>query len=179
MDELFRLSTAILASLGGGAMIIGAFVKWFSDLWAKKIIQDAKKKLDEDIESYKIKLKKSEFLFQKEFEAASELVALIRSFLPTYSHPQMDWYDACDEMAHNFSNIGIALNKYLSKHGAVLNEDAIYCISFCISTTYEHKFSITSPEVPKEANEAADIIYQKLKEAEKIVLQQVHSQSST
>lgn len=179
MDEIFKLSAAILGSLGGGVLIVGAFTKWLGDLWAKRLIQNEKKKLDEEMESYKIKLKKSEFIFQKEFEAASELVALIRSFHPAYSHPQMDSYDACDEIAHGFDKIELRLGDYLSKHGAVLKEDVVDIISTCISIAGETKFEITSPEVSKVANQAAENLYAKLKRAEKIVLQQVHSQSST
>lgn len=179
MDEIFKISAAILGSLGGGVLIVGAFTKWLGDLWAKRLIQNEKKKLDEEMESYKIKLKKSEFIFQKEFEAASELVALIRSFLPTYSHPQMDWYEACDEIAHDFNKIELRLDDYLSKHGAVLKENVVDLISTCIAIAGENKFKITSPEVPKVANDAANNLYDKLKEAEKIVIQQVHSQSST
>ena len=179
MEDIFKISAAILGSLGGGVLIIGAFTKWLGDLWAKRLIQNEKKKLDEEIESYKIKLKKSEFIFQKEFEAASELVALIRSFLPTYSHPQMDWYEACDEIAHDFGKIEVRLDDYLSKHGAVLKENVVDLISTCIAIAGENKFEITSPEVPQVANQAADELYKKIKEAEKIVLQQVHSQSST
>lgn len=179
MDEIFKISAAILGSLGGGVLIVGAFTKWLGDLWAKRLIQNEKKKLDEEMESYKIKLKKSEFIFQKEFEAASELVALIRSFLPTYNYPQMDWYEACDEIAHDFNKIELRLDDYLSKHGAVLKENVVDLISTCIAIAGENKFEITSPEVPKVANDAANNLYEKLKEAEKIVLQQVHSQSST
>ncbi len=63
MDDIFKISTAILGSLGGGVLIVGAFTKWLGDLWATRLIQNEKKKLDEEMESYKIKLKKSEFIF--------------------------------------------------------------------------------------------------------------------
>lgn len=179
MDEIFKISAAILGSLGGGVLIVGAFTKWLGDLWVKRLIQNEKKILDEEMESYKIKLKKSEFIFQKEFEAASELVALIRSFLPAYSHSQMDWYDACDEIAHDFNKIELRLGAYLSKHGAVLKENVVDLIGTCIAIAGENKFEIASPEVPIVANDAANNLYNKLKEAEKIVLQQVHSQSSS
>jgi hypothetical protein len=179
MREIFEISAAILGSLGVGVLIIGAFTKWLGDLWAKRLIQNEKKKLDEEIESYKIKLKKSEFIFQKEFEAASELVALIRSFLPTYSYPQMDWGDACDRIALDFDNIELKLHSYLSKHGAVLKENVVELISSCIAISGENKSEITSPDdVPRIINDAANNLYEKLKKAEKEVLQQVHSQSS-
>jgi hypothetical protein len=91
----------------------------------------------------------------------------------------MDWYEACDEIAHDFNKIELRLDDYLSKHGAVLKESVVDLISTCIAIAGENKFEITSPEVPKVANDAANHLYDKLKEAEKIVLQQVHSQSST
>ena len=179
MDEIFKISASILGSLGGGALIVGAFAKWLSDFWANRLIQNAKTRLDAEMESYKIKLKKSEFIFQKEFEAASELVALIRGFLPTYKHPQMDWHEACDEIAHDFNKIELRLDDYLSKHGAVLKENVVDLISVCIAIAAENKFAITSLEVPEVANDAANNLYNKLQEAERIALQQVHSQSST
>ena len=87
MDEIFKISAAILGSLGGGVLIVGAFTHWLGNLWAARLIENEKKKLESDLESYKVKLKKSEFLFQKEFEAASEFVAMLQSFLPTYIQP--------------------------------------------------------------------------------------------
>jgi hypothetical protein len=179
MDEILKISAVILGSLGGGALIIGAFAKWLGELWAKRLIQHEKKKLDEEIESHKIKLKKSEFIFQREYEAASELVALIRGLLPTYSHPQMDWHEACDEIAQNFHRIELILHAYLSKHGAILSEEVLDIIGTCISIAGENKFEIMSPDVSKVANEAANSFYEKLKEAEKIVLQKFHSQAIT
>jgi hypothetical protein len=179
VEDIFKISAAILGSLGGGVLIIGAFTKWLGDLWAKRLIQGEKKKLDEEMESYKIKLKKSEFLFQKEFEAASELVALIRGFMPTYKHPLMDWYEACDEIAQDFNKIEVRLDDYLSKHGAILKENIVDLISSCIAIAGEYKFEATSNSVSDAANLAADDMYKKLKEAETIVLHQVHSQSST
>ncbi len=99
--------------------------------------------------------------------------------MPTYNQPQMDWCEACDEIAHDFNKIELRLDDYLSKHGAVLKDNVVDLISSCIAISGENKFEITSPEVPEVVNEAANSLYEKLKEAEKIVLQQVHSQSST
>jgi hypothetical protein len=67
----------------------------------------------------------------------------------------------------------------LSKHGAILSEEVLDLIGTCISIAGENKFEITSPDVSKVANEAANSFYKKLKEAEKIVLQKFHSQAIT
>ena len=190
LKEVLELSGVILGSLGGAAAIIFGFSSWLGKVWANRLmtkekaeyaqeLESLRNRLTQDTESYKIKLKKSEFLFQKEYEAVSEFVALKRSFMPTYSHPNMDWYEACDEIAHDFHKIEIALGSYLSKHGAVLKPEVKELLSYSIGVAGENKFEITSPEVPRNANKAADELYEKLGKAEESLLEQVHSQSST
>ena len=178
-DEIVKIALTILASLGGGAIIVGGFAQWLGNLWATRLIENEKKKLEKDFESYRVKLKKSEFIFQKEYEAASEFVALTRSFLPTYSHPEMDWYDACDEIAHNFGNIEIALNNYISKHGAILKKEVKDSLSLCIGIAGGNKFNIDAPEISTEVNDSANVLYKKLHVIEEELLNQVHSQSTT
>jgi len=191
--ELFELSGAVLASLGGGAAIIFGFSSWLGKVWANRLmtkekaeyaqeLESLRNRLTQDTESYKIKLKKSEFVFQKEYEATSEFIALKWSFLPTYSHPDMDWYEACDEIAHNFEKIEKSLTAFISKHGAILKQDVRDHIGNAICLAGEHKFQITNLEVPRSANSAADKIFNEggeLEESEKLLLNQVHSQSST
>ncbi|MCK4818623.1 hypothetical protein KA005_22825 [bacterium] len=190
LKELLEISGVILGSIGGGAVIVLGFSSWLGKVWANRLmakekaehaqdLESLRNRLLQDTESYKIKLKKSEFIFQKEFEAASELVALKRRFLPTYSHPDMDWYEACDAIALSFKRIEERLGEYLSKHGAVLKDDVKDQISLCIGIAGEHKFDITSLDVPKVANDAANSLFEHLNKVEEKLLQQVHSQSST
>lgn len=143
------------------------------------VLESLRNRLTQDTESYKVKLKKSEFIFEKEYEAAFELVSLKRSFLPTYSHPNMDWNEACDEIAHNFHKIETALGSYLSKHGAVLSKEAKDLLSYSIGIADGRKFDITIPDVPTEAIAAANNLFKKLDGAEECLLNQVHSQSSS
>jgi len=189
-QEVLKLSGTILGLLGGGATIVFGFSSWLGKIWANQLMaKDTAKyaeelaalrnRLTRETESYKIKLKKSEFIFQKEFEAASEFVAMVRKFLPTYSRPQMDWGDACDEIAQDFHKIEVALGMFLTKHGAVLQNDARDAICLCIAIAGEAKFEITSPDVPRAANQAASELYKKLQEVEQYLLNQVHSQAST
>lgn len=190
IKDALELSGIILGSLGGGAAIVFGFSSWLGKVWANRLMAKEKAehaqeleslrcRLTRDTESYKIKLKKSEFLFQKEYEAASEFVGLKRGFLPTCSHPNMDWYEACDEIAHNFHKIETSLSAFLAKHGAVLKPEVKKLINHSIGLAGENKFEITSPDVPHSANKAADGLYEKLEKAEESLLQQVHSQSST
>jgi len=188
--EVLKISGAILSSLGGGAVIVFGFSSWLGKVWANRLMEKEKAdhvreleslrhELLKESESYKVKLKKSEFIFQKEFEAASEFVALRRSFLPTYSHPDMDWYEACDAMALDFGKMEVELGAYLSKHGAVLDAEVTDAICRAIGLAAGHKFEASINRVSSEANKAASRLYENLQEVERSLLSQVRSQSST
>ncbi len=177
IQEVLELSGVIIGSLGGGAAIIFGFSSWLGKVWANRFmtrekaeyaqeLESLRSRLTQDTESYKIKLKKSEFLFQKEYEAASEFVALKRSFLPTYSHAQMDWCEAYDEIAHDFPKIETGLGNYLSKHGAVLKAEVKDLLIHAIGLAGENKFEITGPEVSSSANNAASELYEGLEKVE-------------
>lgn len=190
LKDILELSVVTLGSLGSGAAIVFGFSSWLGKVWANRLmiqekaeyaqeLESLRSRLTQDTESYKIKLKKSEFIFQKEYEAASELVALRMRLLPEYRHPDMDWSEVCDEIAHGFSKIEKTLGDYLSKHGAVLNQIVKNLLIHAINIAGEHKFEVTSTDMSLDANKAADELYNELTEAEKCLLEQVHSQSST
>ena len=96
IDDMLSIVAGIIVSLGGGAAIVFGFSSWLGKVWANRLMEVEKakhvKELErlrnefvQDTEHYKIKLKKSEFIFQKEFKAASEFNTLIRNILPTIS----------------------------------------------------------------------------------------------
>lgn len=176
---MLEIVLSVLASLGGGALIIGGFAQWLGNLWAKRLIQDEKAKLDLEVESHKVKLKKSEFIFEKEYEATSEMVAFLRNILPRHSYPNMDWHEACDRIAENFSKIELQLDEYLATHGAVLGDDVVDLIVEAIGIAGEFKFKVQGPEVSSSANKSANLLYDKLHEAEAILLASLRGQVST
>jgi hypothetical protein len=45
-DEVFRISTAVLTSLGGGTVIIFVFSSWLGKVWASRILANEKHELD-------------------------------------------------------------------------------------------------------------------------------------
>ncbi|MDO6707593.1 hypothetical protein [Photobacterium sp. 1_MG-2023] len=190
LSEVLGISAAILGTLGGGAGIIFGMSNWLGKVWANRLmekekaqyskeLESIKSSLLKDSESYKIKLKKSEFIFEKQYEASSELVALVRQFLPPLLHQEMDWHEACDEIAHNFKSIIASLENFLSKHGAILDETPKQLLSNAIGLASHHQFDISGAEVPDTANSAANDIYNKLISAEKYLTKQVLNQTST
>jgi hypothetical protein len=142
-SDIFAIASTILASFGCGTVIVFGFSNWLGKVWANRLMEKEKnehtRELEslknsflKDTESYKIKLKKSELIFEKQFEAASEIVALHRSFFPDTNFPDMDWEDVLDHYAFSSKEIEKKLKEYLSRHGAVLGEEVEEKISECL-----------------------------------------------
>lgn len=190
LTEILGISATILGTLGGGSAIIFSMSNWLGKLWAKRLmehqkaeyareLESIKSKLLQEAESYKIKLKKSEFIFEKQYEASSELVALVRKFLPPLLHQDMDWHEACDEIAKDFEFIAKELELFLSKHGAILGDSPKDLLSHAIGLASYHQFDVSNLKVPISANKAANELYEKLLAAEKCLTSQLLNQTST
>ncbi len=142
-------------------------------------IERLKNELIHNVERYKVQLKKSEFLFQKEFEAASAFSALLQSIHPGFNHPLMDWYEACDEIALDFGKSEIRLNDFLTKFGAVLTDAERTILLNAISEAGFGKFDIReNGEVDVDTNRKAGEFYESLQTLEKQLIERVRNQSS-
>ena len=187
LSDAYEIASAVLISVGGAAGILFVFSSWLGKVWAERILSKEKAKNAEDIEafkkqlvleteSHKVRLKKSEHIFAREFDAASALVALVRDISPRHRQPTMDWSDACDDIAQDFGKIESQIGTYLRSHGAVLDQSVRDVLSSCMALAGESKFDVFEGEVSREANEAADQLYTKLQEAESALIVQVNSQ---
>lgn len=189
VSPLWQTVLGLLTALGGGGLIVLGLSSWLGKVWADRLGEQLKAsntqaleriKADflREVESYKVKLKKSEFLFQKEFEAASEFSRLMQSIHPGYNHPMMDYSDACDVIAQNFSSIEKELNGFLAKYGAVLTDDERKILNDAIFHAGYGKFDSINDEVGAKANKQADELYIELKDLEKKMIERVRDQSS-
>lgn len=190
LNDVFEIAGAILLSLGGGSVVIFAFSSWLGKVWAERILakekaqqaqalEEFKQQLQDAAERQKMRLKKSELIFEKEFEAASALVAMYRDISPKFISPDMDYYDACDQVASNFQRIELQLHDFVRTHGAVLTDGVKHLLYLSIGIAGEYKFQINSPEIPSSANNAADILLGHLKQAEIEMLTLVAGQIET
>lgn len=186
LQELLELSGVILGSIGSGGAIIVAFSSWLGKVWANRLMEKEKaahskdleslrNRLIQDTESYKIKLKKSEFIFQKEFEAASKLSELIQSILPEHYMPNMHWGDVSQDIAMRFGDIEKSLRNYLGTHGAILPSNVKRDIELCIYKAGSGKH-FTAPDVPHETSKSAEEIYRDLAKAEATMIEKVKGQ---
>ena len=56
IEEIFKIAAAIIASLGGGALLIAASANWLGGIWAKKMLQNERAVHAENLESIKNEL---------------------------------------------------------------------------------------------------------------------------
>lgn len=177
---MLEIVLSVLGALGGGAIIIGGFAHWLGNLWAKRLIQNEKSKLDLEIEAHKVRLKKSEVFFLKELDAASELSAFHHSILPDYRYPEMTFHDACEELATDFNDLEKWVGDYIAKNGAVLPDKIMSHLHECSSIAGTSKFLIrNSDDVSIEAIKAAEKFWEELNNATREFIEHVRSQTST
>lgn len=190
ITEILEFSGAIIVSVGGAGAIIYKLSDYLGNIWANRLLVADKQKYAKemealkneyvhDTESFKLKLKKSEFIFEKEFEAASSFVALFRSFLPRHAWPDMDFDDACEFIAMKFEKLETGVDSYLASHGAVLTNETVDLLVECIGLAGQNKFGVNGGDVSKEAQDAANKCYEKMRSAEALLIDKVHSQVGT
>jgi hypothetical protein len=160
---LAEIAAALLAAIATTGLLTLLLASWIGRRWAARLLR-------EDTNSQALRLRRQELLLAHEFEACSALSALVRQFLPTFHFPAMDWERACNEIAYDFAKIDAALSDFLARHAAVLPEETLALIGECIGLSREHRFKITTPEVPPTANKAAATLYEKLWQAESKLL---------
>lgn len=186
----------ILLAFGGNAALLAVLGLLCKSLLDKLIVRDTKMfeadlskktqieldrlrdEMARNVESYKVQLKKSEVFFLRELEAASAFSSLFHSLLPGYNHPQMDWYEACEEMARNFGRIEVLLTEFMAKHGAMLSDEERAALVDATSDAGYGKFEVIDGDVEPEANKKADEMYSKLKRLESKLIGRVRAQAS-
>ena len=139
----FELIKSIAAGAGGGGVVLCLI-----NFLANKYIERVKNQLQKELENYKTGLRKSEFLFHKEFEAKSQLFAVIDRITPKYSVRDMDWDEACEDLAGRLGEIEKLLEKYLSRYSAALDPDTRNSLSQVKEWASQGKFAseIGGPE---------------------------------
>jgi hypothetical protein len=178
-QNLLSISAVLIVSLGGGGAIVLGLSNWFGRILADRYVEQLKHEIQQEIESYKTKLRKSEFLFQKEFEAASQFLSMRRRLLPRYRFPEMDWDDACEDFASDFEKVEKELEGFMAMHGAALTRKALDRLSNALEHTASGKFEVSGDSVSAKGVVIAGKVMDELQAVEKELHEAVWSQSST
>jgi hypothetical protein len=195
---LFETVRDTLVGFGGGVVLVVCLSNFLGKLWASRALQNIKNEhnraivdfksestttleilksgFQKELESYRTKLSKSEFIFEKEYEATSELCTLIHGIVPDRDWPDEDWNEACEKIAHDFSDIGKRLKCFLSKHSAILSTRARCLVENAHQLTLDGIFNIG--DGMNGVDEAKELM-KKLWDAETLMISNVRSQSST
>ena len=174
--ELTTLAATVVISLGGGAIVLG-LANWIGKILANKYVEKLKHEIQQELESHKTRLRKSEFLFQKEFEAASAFISLRIRLLPRYRFPDMDWSDACADFAHNFEHIENTLESYIATHGAALQNETLKRLIDAKTLASEGRLEVNFHHVSTKGIEYAEEAMKTLEKIETEIYQTVWSQS--
>ena len=170
--DVVQGSLTMLAAFGGAGVVGGVVAKFVSDHASKQLLQSHKAELDTLLESHKaslhreteqhkLSLKRQELLFGREVEAADDLVRMHRRIYPEYSHPDMDWDDACQEIAWKFEEIEKQSEDYLEKHATVISVEVRSMIESIRTSAMDAKFNVQgSPGSadPQSVNTASELL---------------------
>lgn len=179
---------SIINSLGGITVIISGFFNLLTIIvtnflmerkkaYYTKELEELKSKLSQNVESYKMKLKNSEFIFQKELESASKFSQFKQSILPKHDNPEMDWEDVYEHIASQFSIIENILNNFIGLYGAILSDEIKWHINLSIYKAGSNKtHEINMLSNTKIINVAKEV-YDHIECCEILLIEKVKSKS--
>jgi len=78
IEIIFKIAAAIIASLGGGALIVAAFANWLGGVWAKRMLQNERAKHSELLEELKTEL---DLIKQKDITRHHDKLAIYKDII--------------------------------------------------------------------------------------------------
>ena len=176
-NDIFKISTAIIVSLGGGGAIVLWLAKWVGNIFANKYVEKFKYEIQKDLEDHKTLLRKEEFLFQKEFEATSVFISLCILLLPRRTDPTMDWDEACERFVYKYEETKKSLESYIAIHGAALQVDMLKNLTETIREISVGNAYVTCDRVSKIERKHAGKVMITLEEIQNELCRSIRSNS--
>ena len=150
--------------------------KWIGERFTALSLEREKGKSQQQVESHKAELKRSEFRYPKEVKAAEEFMALHSDLRPRYRFREMEWDDACSDFAFAFEKVEERLEQYKVTHGAILQPGTFDRLSKAITNASSGKFEVRGDDVSSEGIDLADEVMKELEEVEKELRKAVRPQ---
>jgi hypothetical protein len=127
--------------------------------------------LGRESDTFRLKLKKQELLFDKELTATREFMKLNHSIWPTYSNPGIEWEEATTKAAQDLSKTEKLLADFIVTHGAFLGDEALADLVTLRETASIYKFAFqeNDQEVATATVKGGELLM-KLKDIEKHLL---------
>ena len=150
-----------------------------------KHIEEYKLQLSCELEKQKFILKNSETIFNQQLEALNKLRTIFRHTLPQKRHPDMDWYEACEEIAGSFSAHAAELDEFICVYGTVLPSDSLGKLETAASLANDGTFQFywdhkrDNVVATKEAIDTANAMFDAIREAVSSLESEVKAQIVT
>lgn len=155
--EIFEIAAAIIASLGGGALLVGAFSHWLGSIWAKRMLQNERAKHDESLQKLKAKN-----------EAALED---LKTQLDTLKQKELsrhfDKLAIYKDVVHIVSEILRELEAVASSKQEAFNKDVEHSFALNRNKAYGYIALVSSQEVLNRYNDMIDFFIPVLYEGKK------------
>ena len=168
-------NTVFIAVLAGISGAIGAsLTNYVFPSW----LQRQRFKHERGLTSLQHDLKWKEILFSRRIAAVDALLSMDRQLSPRYSHPDMDWHDACVSFASELGPAEKVLETFLEKHSVGLSPEVLALLQELPGWAADNSFfELETPdqEPPRTAIDTASKILQALSGAKELVLKEVNS----
>jgi hypothetical protein len=179
--EAYEIIMSILGAASFSAVGTAFVLKVFLEAGIKESISSVYKK---QLEDHKFLLKNSEIVFKYKLDSSKSLYTILHSILPKKSYPDMDWDEACEEIASSFSKHEKALDKFLCDYQSTLSSQVLTRVKKAISACSDGQFefywdsSISDAVCTGTARENANELYKALSEAVELIRKEVHEMIS-
>ena len=103
VSSTFHVALAVLASLGGGGLLVFGLSSWLGKVWANRILESDRRRYREEIERLRGELEKAVYAhrvqFETEFSALSEIWAKLSAVRATMGEvrPTADIIDPAED----------------------------------------------------------------------------------
>ena len=120
--------TSLFGAIGGGVFVIavaGFFGRSLVDHWLRQKLQDFQSRLDQSLEDTKATLRRAEYLYEFQMEAARDFQQLMKDLEPKRL-PGQDHLEAMSDFsAHSLGVVAGRIDDYLNVHEPVLPEKLV------------------------------------------------------
>lgn len=188
-QTFMALVVDIAAMLGGATVIATAVVAFLSRLLVERLsrasiekhekdLERLKRRYEIDLERHRLAFRKSEFLFEKQLEAANVFIRIRSKYIPLPWGPYLDHSDLMERIADNSGKIAKELSEFSDQFSAVLEKSDRNSISKLANNANELSFGM-AVLTPKEHDNLAEQIISDLGLIEGNLIDCVRKQMST
>ena len=123
----------------------------------------------------------SSILFDDKVAATKQIINIYRDAQPTFAYPDMDWHEACEQVARWFDKYLLAIVDFERKYGHLLSDEQIKMISDMISKCEvgRHEVDIEDSQVTKDGIKLAEEYLNMLEQLRKSLRDALLSDIST